>query len=333
MALKQHNKFEVCSCSLWGVMAHLTDILQYIGSTDLTYVGIGSTPHITSLEAYTDRYNQIVPRFVREIIARDKSVSILHFDTRFDEALPFVKHYIETAFPGIEQRGEYYWCMPHLEIRLIPRRFEHEDEDWFLEVLGKHIMNRGDQLIVQEYTGTELAPMLKRAYERSDNKPLFKKSILYDITYTKDCSCGTDLSKYAPIYDSRGNFINLTLLTNEELLSLVDIVPVGTVAPFLIRKFTDCIQFHHVNYRRRTQGMSCMHPCSLYNDSSDPSLIMDILQSELKPIVRLLAKLGVFNSSQIDIFNEHMDKYKDYDMYKWLTDLTGLMNLASKTFC
>jgi len=319
----------VCGDTTRKQMALLSDILLNIGETDITYVGIGSAPYAPTLEEYNDKHNQLLPPFIRTLMEKHKTVSILHFDPMFEQHLPFLKLYLETTFPGIDRREQYYWCMPGFEIRCVPSMFDHENDDWFLESLGTQIMFRGDQLIVQEYTGTNLIRSFKRAYERASHKPLFKKSILYDITYGKDCSCGTDLTKHAPFYDSDGNFLNPLLMTNEEILANIDNMPADRLVPFLIKRFTDALQLHHFNYRRRLYGAVCLYSCEFYAVDAEPTVIMDALQRELKIIVEILTRLNVLKATQIETFQTYMNNYIEYDVYKWVTELSSLMNLTS----
>ena len=302
----------------------MTELLDLIGDVEFVYVGIGSVPWTDILDMYTDRTNQLVPVFVRDQIKYHKSVSILHFDPNFlrNGNMEFTNMYIQKTFPEIDRREPYYWCMPNLEIRIIPERYEHEESN-FLERLGKQLMGRGAQLVVQEFTGNELIPHFKQVFARAANPAFFKKSILYDITYGNECGCGTDMSKWKPLYDNYGNFVNLSLFTEDEVDTHLSVLPNELIIPFLVRKYRDSIAFHHVNYRRRVQDLDVMHKTTLYDNTVAPDIIMGFIQKDLKFAVSMLKKLGLVSDEELGEFTATMALYKDHDMYKWLSLVTG----------
>jgi hypothetical protein len=59
-----------------------------------------------------------------------------------------------------------------------------------------------------------------------------------------------------------------------------------------VKKFREVLNIHHVNYRRRTKGETCLNKCDSYTDDSAPELIMRILQSHLTDIFRILKEVG-----------------------------------------
>jgi hypothetical protein len=305
-------------------MNNNTELVDLIGDVEFVYVGIGSVPWTDSIDMYTDRTNQLVPVFVRDQIKYHKSVSILHFDPNFlrNGNMEFTDTYIKKTFPEIDRREPNYWCMPNLEIRIIPERFEHEESN-FLEQLGHQLMGRGAQLVVQEFTGTELIPYFKQVFARAANPAFFKKSILYDITYGNECGCGTDMSKWKPLYDNYGNFVNLALFTEDELEEQLHGLPNELILPLLIRKYRDSISLHHVNYRRRVQGLDVMHKTILYDNTVTPDTIMGIIQKDLTFAVRMLRKLGLVSDEELGQFTSIMATYKDHDMYSWLSLVMG----------
>jgi hypothetical protein len=180
-------------------------------------------------------------------------------------------------------------------------------------------MGRGAQLVVQEFTGTELIPHFKQVFARAANPAFFKKSILYDITYGNECGCGTDMSKWKPLYDNYGNFVNLSLFTEDEVETHLSVLPNELIIPLLVRKYRDSIAFHHVNYRRRVQGLDVMHKTTLYDNTVEPDIIMGMIQKDLTFAVSMLKKLGLVSDEELGQFTATMATY----MYSWLSLVMG----------
>ena len=311
-------------------------ILQNITTPmEFTYLGIGSAPHAKSIDEFDDVWDQLVPVFVRDQAAKTRR--IIHFDPTFSHSIEFVKTYFATKYPELAySKTEFYhlWSSPRLEVLVVENSLQYKnkfyesdaDHEWFLQALCASVLRQNAHLVIQDFSGRDLADVFKRVYENSSNKHLFKKKVLFDITYGH-ASCMTDLTKNRPIYDASGNFMNFLLYTPSEVQASIgkNARLDELIKEYYVKRFREALNLHHVNYRRRTKGEGCMYTCELYNDTSTPQLIMGYLQSELTDIFLVLKDLAVFTAEKEHQFRYLMKYYDQVNMYDWGTSVSRLV--------
>jgi hypothetical protein len=223
---------------------------------------------------------------------------------------------------------------PRLEVIITEDALEYknkfyereENHEPFLQEFSETILETGGQLVVQDFTGREMETVFKRVYEKSSNKELFKRKILFDITYGH-ASCMTDLTKNTPIYDSSGDFMNFLLYSPREIIIAIgkDTRLDGFIKEHYVKKFREALNTHHVNYRRRTKGEACMYRSELYDDTSKPELIMGYLQNELADNFLILKELGAFTEEKEHEYRYLMKYYDRVNMYDWNTAVSRLV--------
>lgn len=277
----------------------------------MMYVGIGSCPHALSLDELTDEWDQILPVFIRKTKAE-----IIHYDPMFEHRIEFMKLYFEDK--GFTYMGNYQWTSPLHTVTLISKRIDHPEDDFILDAHIKEALRNDIKLVVQEFTGTELTQTLKAAYEKTKDSSKFKRDILFDITYGTACHCMTNMVKYKPLYNNNGDFINLLLSSDDEILSHIGASP--EIDEFIkirfVRKYLDLVN-QQVDYRRRLQGNTVLFPCKSYGDTSSPDVIMAYIKDNLRPILNVLNQLGMITSRKQGLLHNLFINYKDYDVYKW----------------
>ena len=183
------------------------------------------------------------------------------------------------------------------------------------------------QLIVQQYTGLELSPIGKKMYRRSPNPTLHLDRVLFDITYGLACNCSTNLTRYRPFLDDKGNFRNLLLLSDHRALSLAGIDPAidQIISQDYVRNYKKILNDYHVDYRRRCRGDPVLFQSPYYDSETSPEAIMDVLQQLLSPLFHTLKSLNKIVAGGQQQFNEHFENYIEYDVYKWQSDMDKLI--------
>lgn len=305
-----------------------------------TYVGVGTNPHAATVEKLDDAWDQLMPVFVREQL--HKTVRVMHFDPAFDympDRLDFVKEYFATKYPSLvyadktEEKPYHSWSSPRLEVLLAGESLDYKrshfpDEphnESFLTKLTTMVVDSGGHSVLQDFSGRDPLGAFKAAYDASPNKDQFKRRILFDITYG-NASCSTDLTVFKPIYDRRGDFINFTLFSADEIHRNIGHNPRldELIKKYFIAKYKETLNHHHVNYRRRVKGDTCLMKSELYDDKVEPQLIMDILQHELTAFIAIFKDLHLVDAAKGARFNELMENYATMDMYEWNTQVNRL---------
>lgn len=299
---------------------------------DFTYLGIGTNPHAMTIDTLTDEWDQLIPVFLRDQLRAGKKVHIFHIDPQFKNNLGFLKEYFATKYPRLVYQGEYRWTSPMLDVHLSDSYLYHkndrdtDNDDIFLIELSEICLDTGSLLVVQEFTGNVLISTFKQCFARITRPELFKKRVLFDITYG-NASCMTDLTKYKPIYDENGDFINFTLYTYDEMKELISLKR-GNIdsllRPYFKKTFIESLESHHVNYRRRMNGDLCLTKNKVYSETASCSEIMAVLQGELYTSFDLLRRLGVVDAEKDLKFNMLMDSYLQINMYDWNTQVKKL---------
>ena len=314
-----------------------------ITEPSFVYVGIGSCPHAKTLAEYTESWNQILPVFVRDILTlRNQPIRILHFDPAFGyhkDRVDFVKEYVDsTDLALVHDPTTNTWSNERISIMLSDKAFTHTDQhtpseksdDWFLEELATHCISVDTKLIVQEFTGRDLDIILKTAFRKSPFQKRFKNTILFDITYGTASSCSTDMTKYKPFYDTRGNFYNLLLYTADELKRYIGIdARVDMyIKTYFTKQYQTLLNNYHVDYRRRTRGETCLFKNELYMDTSEPEYIMELLEEELFTLLPVFQELKVVTPAKLSQLSNLFENYKSYrgnDMYKWYDQANSII--------
>ena len=283
-----------------------------------TYFGIGSAPHHT-VEDLTPLWNQVVPVFVTEV---KKPVRIIHYDPYF--RLPWLTEYFEKRYPTLvfsTFEDGWLWQSNALQIIVFPKQFHRAEDNWIVEGLINQCLLGNLQFVLQEYTGTEMRSWFQKLYDATKRKEYFKAKILFDVSYGADTGCMTNLTKYKPYYNSRGDFINLMLFTESEKKKAIGIHP-DIDAHILNHYKTKCsnrIDFHFVNYRRRVKGDTLMNTCEWYGEGATPDEIMGVLQNEINDTLPVLTTLGHLTPEKKVALSELFNNYYMIDMYEWST--------------
>jgi len=245
--------------------------------------------------------------------------------------MEFLKSYFDSTNLSLLHNSETSsWSNDRMSITICGKAFTHTDrhtpeeqsDDWFLEELATYCISQDSKLVVQEFTGRDLDQVFKTAFNKSLTKKKFKNLILFDITYGTNSSCSTKLSNYKPFYDVRGNFCNLLLYTSDELKRYIGTDPRidDYVKRYFTKQYETILNNYHVDYRRRTRGEANIFKNELYNDSSEPEYIMELLEGELCALIPVFRDLKVTNrekESQLFTLFETYKSFKGNDMYRW----------------
>lgn len=293
----------------------------YVEPTEITYLGIGSSPHLSADQTLDTKYDQLIPTCFHELLVHDKKhMRIIHFDPHFSNCLEFLEKYfgrwdlIPMEFPG-----GYSWIGDHLEVIVIPKDIDHKEHCWFFEQLCESILQTKGKLVIQEYTGYELKDLNTHLYDVSSNKELFKRRILLDMTYGTDLGCCTDMTKAQPFYDFDLNFLNLHFMTDDEAKrwSRVSLKLDEVIRKKYEYKYLSSLNNIHVDYRRKLKGDTNLYGSTLYNEDSSPDEIMKVLQKQLHTSLEILVGIGYVDKDVIPILETLCKDYKNYDPYKW----------------
>lgn len=288
---------------------------------DMTYLGIGSCPHISDNQTLEAKYDQIIPQCFHEMILRDKKhFRIIHFDPAFDRYKTFLDSYFEKYnLVPMDIHGGYSWIGETMEVIVIPSCIDHKEQYWFFETLCETILNTKGKLVIQEYTGNEMKELEMKLFQSSTLQEKFKRRILIDMTYGTDSGCCTDMTKAQPFYDYNGDFINLTFLSQADAkryagisAKLDDILRKKYMTKFLL-----ALNYMHVDYRRKLKGETCLYGSPQYTNESSPDEIMKILQVKLREEFEVLQATNLVSNQQKNTLEELFRDYKAYDPYKW----------------
>ena len=309
-------------------------------SKSFLYVGVGSCPHVRTPQELTPRWDQLLPCFVKDIAQNKKEkIQIVHIDPQFANSLEFLKEYFAIHLPDAifyDDDSIYIWESSQIQVICAathlyhPGNYSQENHEWFLDACTEEALCHSFRMVYQEYTGYETFPLFKKLYEMCDEnlKRRFRNLILFDISYGNDTGCSTDMTKYKPIYEPNGMFLNIQLLTNEDLMEKVNLHP--TVREILYKnllgEYRRVLNEIHVDYRRRLAGDPVFHPNKYgYLDSSSPAEIMMILEQQLFQLAPLLEKVGLLSTTTKQKLKDLFLEYKNMDRYKWYQEVFNLV--------
>ncbi len=328
---------------------------------DLTYFGIGTYPRVQSLEQFTPEIDQLIPVFMKEHIEKTSdTIRILLIDPEFDNCMDFLHRYFASTpydldYDDSEEFNRWISGDQRIEIIVINMYMRNTDShgiygqlpnvihihDTFLKDFVDLTLQNNSKLIVQDYTGADTRDIFKNIYSMSYNKELFKKKILFDITYGEN-HCHIDLTTEKPIYDLHGDFINIMLLNIDELRPLFDYHPKikKYVTDFYISEYTKIIIVIPVDIRRKVlidsgEKIVLCNGTMKYHYTLDSSYetLIEILRSELDCIIPVLMEINIIDERKRDyIYGELLTNYKNYtltskpkDIYFWCAQFSALI--------
>ena len=314
-------KFEIDTALVASIPMERILKSVYLEHVDITYLGIGSSPHLTGEEQLEAKRDQLIPLCFQEaLLNHKKSMRILHFDPHFDQDLSFLHQYFEQwNLVPIEFTGGYSWVNESLEVIVVSDRLEHERDYWFFETLCETILQTKGKLVIQEYTGYELKTLAEKLYSASVQQEKFKRRIVLDMTFGTDLGCCTDMTKVQPFYEANGDFINLEFLKETDAKRYVGI---SLKLDELLRQkyrglYYQTLNRIHVDYRRKLKGEALLYGDPQYTETSPPEVIMSLLQERLQTLLDVLHALRVVSRETIDALVPIFQTYKSYDPYKW----------------
>jgi hypothetical protein len=293
----------------------------------LTYVGIGSCPHLAPKDTLEPRSDQLIPLWIREEM-KTTPVRILHIDPAFPSCLEQLETYLKPFdLIPLDLDGGYRWVNHYMDFIVVPQYVSHTKHFRFFEQLSEEILEMGGSLVLQEYTGQSTEPLRARMFKETAFPELFKRRVLVDMTFGSDEGCSTDMTKLRLFRDARGFFINLPYCSQQDLLGLVGLSRDldSILRKRTLRQFLETLNNHHVDYRRRLKDLPCMFGSPQYTNETPSDLVMAVLQGNLKPFVELLSRLHVIDQVGRYRMNELFEDYKSYDPYKWYSEVVDLV--------
>ena len=283
---------------------------HYAVPKDFTYLGIGSAPHDPP-DKISAAWDQVLPVFILELLENtSKTLRIIHYDPQFK--LDAMKLYFDLKNLGLSmeiEENRWTWSNSRIEIIIVPQYLYHTS--WHISEIVNSVLETKGQLVVQEFTGHELSDVQKTLYDNSTKKSLFKKKILFDITYGEACHCMTDMTKYKPLYKPDGDFFNFILYTPDEMKSVINISPQIDMLIFnyFYKEYKEILDGLHLMYRRNIKKAENA-------TDEDPDELMRLLQSKLRdlfPIFRALHALTAEKEASLELL---FTNYKDHVLYK-----------------
>jgi hypothetical protein len=307
----------------------LENVLEYstLNPRDLTHVAIGSCPRYQNLKEFTPEIDQLIPQFmVKEIQSTNKTIRIIHIDSFTERYLSFLHEYfkgksttMKINFKHNDSEGINIWTSDDHRIEIIflfvfINHTNNRNEKSFLEKMIDSVLNNNNKLIVQEYTGYELANLFKMLYQNNSQKDLFKNNILFDVTYGEDCHCMTNMTKFFPKYKSNGTFYNFLLYNFIEMRELIGIDQEidNIIKVYFLKEYYNNIEQDHLNYRRVILNIN--HYYTQYESADD---IMNNLIDKIKFIISIFELLKLVTDDKKEKINDLLMNYKSYDVYKW----------------
>jgi hypothetical protein len=294
-------------------------------SADYTYVGIGSCPY-RPLDQIDAIWDQILPVFILDILnTTSMTLRIIHFDPAFE--LNKMTEYFKMKLPDLSLTiSDNYWKWSDTRIEIIiskepiyhVSKFESSfrDADNFLEDLVNIILYEGKKLVIQEFTGQEINELRSMIFAKlsPDQKRIFKKKVLFDLTYGDACHCSTDMTNYKPLYDSRGDFLNFTLYSPEEMREYIGISAKtdSIIFNYFYGQYKKILDALHLTYRRNIKKAENA-------TDENPDELMALLQAKLRSLFPIFRRLHVLTDEKEEVLNTLFVNYREIDMYKWYT--------------
>jgi hypothetical protein len=312
---------------------------------DLTHIAIGSCPRNAEVAKFTPEMDQLMPAFIMKIIeSTRKSIRIIHIDRLTQPYLSFLHEYFASFAPkGIYFRhnisnGQNIWTSDDNRIEVIFLfniiRHRHDyygapTDIWFLEKMVETTLSKNNQLILMEYSGIDPIDVAKFLFKKSNQKDLFLKNILFDVSYgAANCHCAPNMTKYFPIYKSDGTFCNVLLYNYQEMLDVIgtddkinDIIKI-----YFQKEYKFILDHHHLNYRRKVSGYNFAYHLPEYNESTPPDQIMQIIIDKLNQVIIIFEILGLSNNDKNIQIKDLFTNYRTVDMHKWWSQMLHMFD-------
>jgi len=328
----------------------MQDILTYLDRNPypITHVGIGTAPHVNTINDYTLNIQQVLPPFIN----LDTPTRLIHFDPIFQseyrDNINFLNQYFNSkqlGFTHDDSEGMHIWRSTDniIEVIVIPIEIKYtniysdsKDSEWFLEKLINIALRYNNKLIVQDYTGRDTSMIFKMLYEKSDNKVEFRNNILFDFTYGEN-SCYIDLTKHQPIIDKNSNFINIMLMNPEELIPIMHLNPIikERVHSYYINEYRLIVDNIPVDIRRKVKidagdkSLQMQNYRNLYTTETSYEELFNILRKELSPIVLILKEIGIMTPDKEIMLETLISNWKNYTIHS-KPDINDWSNNFSK---
>jgi hypothetical protein len=321
---------------------------------EYTYIAIGSNPRSKNLNEFTPKIDQLLPQFlVDEIKDKNKSertFRIIHIDPYTINSIEFLHEYFKSRSAIIGLEFEYDDSAEMLIWRTVDHRIEiiflfvsiyHGndiqmltvnnlvDDTWFLEKMIETTLNNKYQLFIQEFSGHSIDNTRILTYNKYKNNHLLKNLYLDNIFMYDECHCGIDIDKFSPVLKQDGSFYNFKLYDYNEMKNLI-----GTndkiniiIKDYFLKKYSDDLNKHHINYYRRLKNDTLMYLCDEYDQLTPPDLIMKILLEKLDESIHILERIinisDEIKNRKIELFQN----YNNFDPHKWRIEVGKLLNL------
>lgn len=308
------------------------------------YISIGSCPHAMQLDVLNEKWDQMVPTFLRPHILDGQCVQAILIDPLFseNERFRFLTSYLSKLqtqlklhFEIISDTAEnvvtgnfvthYLARSKNFRLDVFCDRFDEKNLFHLNTYIDQTLQTQDSKLILQQFTGAESTTLAKSLFESSKNKSLFCDRVLIDMTYG-DASCSTDMSVTFPLYILPGKFFNFLLYSDSFLRELDFTILHLDAKVYIIRYFKkvykNTLNRRHVDFRRTSKNEECLFQENKHLTSIG---IFVQLQKELWTTVKLLQKLDVFHQDKIDRLQTLFKDYKEYDIYKWYNEVDKLV--------
>jgi hypothetical protein len=300
------------------------NIISYCSANprDYTYLGIGSKNRTSDLEAFTPELDQILPCFLNTV---QGTIRVIHYDPQFAPEYDngFLSRYF--AKKGYIEIGGV-WTTQNFRVEVIIITEMFTQESIFVEFM-KHAIRTKTRLVVQAYSGIELSSMYKNLYMdfSSGDQAYIKNHVLFDITYGTDCNCATDMTKYAPLEDDEGRFLNFLLYTQEEKLANIGKHPQldTLISKSVCYDLSKVLNENSVNYRKALKGEPLMFKGEYSQDASAEE-IMAVLLNKVNNMLNILDRLKVLTPEKKELFARCSQNYRNVDVYAWYSEMTKL---------
>jgi hypothetical protein len=292
----------------------------------LTYLAIGSCPYPTSEYPLTPKTDQLFPLCFRQRSLNDKEpMRLIHVDPGFSRSEEVLMTYWKDL-TRIEWEEGFHWISDTLDVFHLPDSLSQTDHLWFLESLVETILETNGTLVIQDYTGASLDDLRSRLFASCDQKDLFKRRVLLDMTYETDWGCSTDMTVAQPFYDGSGNFLPLHWMTPTQLKQWCGRTP--PLDSVLLKRtrtqYLEALNHIHVDYRRKKQGLPLVYGSPLYTPDSTCDEILSGLRSTLLPLADLLQTLRK-GPSLVPTLTQLFETARTEDMYKWYEKVAWLV--------
>ena len=286
---------------------------------EYTYFALGSAPRYTEMSKFTAEIDQIYPRFLRKV---NKTIRIIHFDQLFerDDNFAFLYEYFDSlGFNHSMINNMNCWTSDDhiIEVFIIPQNMDIMNELPYIYDMVKHHIKYNSYFVFQEYFGfsngpVSLVKLHRQIYDSiidESQKNIYKNKVLFDITYG-EAHCLTNMEMSEPFVNMMGDFINLSILVDNERLQYIGINQ--SIDSHFINEYSkmyrDIINTNHYMYR-----------------SSNDSMHIEKMKEQLEPVIFFLKKLNIITSEKEETMIMLFNNLSTIDKYKWVQNILSLI--------